>query len=130
MRDVNVAEKRRDQRCPSRTRTNAKNPVSLLRVEQIVFVLVAAHPTFHRWIPLVAVSDAHVILEPITTDGRTLCIALVVLAMATLAGARAVTATAHPFSGRTPGEVKGWVDVVAAMPTAGAGKSTDATAGI
>mmetsp|Transcript_107083 Transcript_107083/g.313128 ORF Transcript_107083/g.313128 Transcript_107083/m.313128 type:complete len:231 (-) Transcript_107083:3-695(-) len=113
-----------------RRRPDAEDAVGLLRVEQVVLVLVAAHPAQDWRIVLDCITQSHIVLEPEAADRGALCVALVVRAVALVAAAAAVLVALAPGGCGAPGKVEGGVDVRAAVPAAGTGEGHDPTASV
>mmetsp|Transcript_21458 Transcript_21458/g.62119 ORF Transcript_21458/g.62119 Transcript_21458/m.62119 type:complete len:372 (-) Transcript_21458:130-1245(-) len=109
-------------------RPDAEDAVGLLRVEQLVLVLVAAHVSRHRWVPLDAVAEPNLVPKPPAVDSGTLRVGLPIAAVATLACASATLAALDPLGRRAAGEVKRRVQVAATVPARLAGKGSDAAA--
>lgn len=83
--------------CTARAGAYAKDAIRPLGVEEVVLILMAAHPGFHGWILLNVVAYPEHVLEPVATDGRALCVALVVRAVPGAAASYAACPTALPL---------------------------------
>lgn len=125
-----VGEKLVQQCFSSRARTDPKNTVGPLSVEEIVLILMATHWCDDCWIALVAVANPNIIGKPVAADGRPLGVALVIRAMPSTTASRATSPTILPPSGRTFANIEGRVNVRATMATTRARKSTNAAASV
>mmetsp|Transcript_52355 Transcript_52355/g.139416 ORF Transcript_52355/g.139416 Transcript_52355/m.139416 type:complete len:310 (+) Transcript_52355:319-1248(+) len=104
---------------------DAEDAVGLLRVEQLVLVLVAAHRRADRGIVLYRVTQADDVLEPVPGDGRAFQVGLPVGAVArrAAAAARRLPGAAFrpardPLRGPALRDVEEGVDVLAAVRAA------------
>mmetsp|Transcript_9708 Transcript_9708/g.24191 ORF Transcript_9708/g.24191 Transcript_9708/m.24191 type:complete len:252 (+) Transcript_9708:190-945(+) len=108
--------------------TNAHDPIRLLRVEQPVLILMASHADADRWVSLYRVPESDHVLEVPARDRGSLCVSLVIAAMAFPARAVAACTARGPLPRGASIEVEVWVDVLPAVLAAAAGKSRHAAA--